>query len=96
MSLDLPARTVALGGLNCSSTIGAWRALLERVVVDDCGQDIVEYALLGALIGIAAVAIWQQLATSVGIAYGATDSTGVQGAVQGLSSCTPDPGGGGC
>jgi pilus assembly protein Flp/PilA len=74
----------------------AERDFLQRLLLDDSGQDIVEYALLGALVGIAAILTWQQLATTVGIAYGATDNTGVQGAVQGLSSCTPDPGGGGC
>ena len=65
--------------------------VLQRFVCDESGQDIIEYALLGALIGIAAILTWQQLATTVGIAYGTTDA-----GVQGLSGCTPDPGGGGC
>jgi Flp pilus assembly pilin Flp len=65
--------------------------VLQRFVRDESGQDIVEYALLGALIGIAAILTWQQLATTVGITYGTTDA-----GVQGLSACTPDPGGGGC
>ena len=73
-----------------SSTNGAANAL-RRFVGDESGQDIVEYALLGALIGIAAILTWQQLATTVGVTYGATDA-----GVQGLSACTPDPGGGGC
>ena len=64
---------------------------LRRFIGDDSGQDIVEYALLGALIGIAAILTWQQLATTVGVTYGTTDA-----GVQGLSACTPDPGGGGC
>ena len=55
--------------------------------VDESGQDIVEYALLTAIIGIAAIAIWNALATRVGIVYTAAD-TGVQN----LSACTPDPG----
>jgi Flp pilus assembly pilin Flp len=58
---------------------------------DDTGEDIVEYALLGALIGIAAILTWQQIATTVGTVYGNAD-----GAQQALSACTPDPGGGGC
>jgi len=65
--------------------------VLQRFVGDESGQDIVEYALLGALIGIAAILTWQQLATTVGITYGTADA-----GVQGLSACTPDPGGGGC
>jgi Flp pilus assembly pilin Flp len=55
--------------------------------LDDGGQDIVEYALLTAIIGIAAIAIWNELAIRVGIVYTAAD-TGVQN----LSACTPDPG----
>jgi Flp pilus assembly pilin Flp len=62
-----------------------------RFLIDDSGQDIVEYALLGALVGIASIVTWQQIATSVGNVYNAAN-TGVQG----LSGCTPDPGGGGC
>jgi Flp pilus assembly pilin Flp len=64
-----------------------WR----RLAADESGQDIVEYALLGALIGIASILIWQQLGTTVFNVYTAAD-TGVQNA----SACTPDPGGGGC
>ena len=60
---------------------------------DESGQDVIEYALLGALIGIASILIWQVLVTTVSDVYGAAD-TGVQG----ISSCTPDPiaAGGGC
>lgn len=65
--------------------------MFHRFIRDDTGQDVVEYALLGALIGIAAIVTWQQLATTVGAVYGAAD-----GAQQSLSACTPDPGGGGC
>jgi Flp pilus assembly pilin Flp len=72
------------------SRIGALR-LIRRFWRDDEGQDIVEYALLGALIGIAAIVTWQQVAAAVGVVY-----TTANGGVQGLSACTPDPGGGGC
>jgi Flp pilus assembly pilin Flp len=65
--------------------------MVDQFINDEDGQDLVEYALLGALIGIAAILTWQQLATTVGVVYGAADS-----AQQGLSACTPDPGGGGC
>lgn len=60
-------------------------------VADDSGQDIIEYALLTAIIGIAAIGIWQALAITVGDVYSAADS-----GVQDASACTPDPGGGGC
>lgn len=65
--------------------------MLQRLVADDDGQDVLEYALLAALIGIAAIAIWQALVTQLGTAY-----TSADGAVQANSACTPDPGGGGC
>jgi Flp pilus assembly pilin Flp len=66
-------------------------AMVRRLASDESGQDIVEYALLGALIGISSILIWQQLVTSVFNAYAAADA-----GVQNVSACTPDPGGGGC
>ena len=66
-------------------------ALLRRAIADDSGQDVVEYALLAALVGIASVLTLALLATTVGDVYTAADSD-----VQGVSACTPDPGGGGC
>jgi Flp pilus assembly pilin Flp len=65
--------------------------MFQRFIREETGQDIVEYALLGALIGIAAILTWQQIAASVGVVYGEADV-----AQQSLSACTPDPGGGGC
>ena len=66
-------------------------ATLTRVFADDSGQDVVEYALLAAIVGLASVLTWKLLATAVGDVYGAADTD-----VQGLSACTPNPGGGGC
>lgn len=65
--------------------------MLQRFLTDDEGQDLVEYALLAALIAIVSIVTWQQIAASIGTGYAASD-TGVQN----LSACTPDPGGGGC
>jgi len=65
----------------------AWRQLCS----DDAGQDLVEYALLGALVGIASILTWQLVVIAVGNAYTAAD-----GGVQAVSACTPDPGGSGC
>jgi len=65
-------------------------AIVARLL-DDSGQDIVEYALLGAIVGIASIVSWQLLVTTVGDVYSKADS-----GVQKVSACTPDPGGGGC
>jgi Flp pilus assembly pilin Flp len=68
-------------------------AIWARIRSDESGQDIVEYALLGALIGIASILTWQLLVVTVGNVYTAAD-TGVQA----TSACTPNPisAGGGC
>lgn len=50
-----------------------------------------EYALLTGLIALVGVFLWTNIRTGLGNAYSGWD-TGVQN----LSSCTPDPGGGGC
>ena len=65
--------------------------LIRQLWRDDAGQDLVEYGLLGALVGIAAILIWQQLVTTVGTEYTRANTN-----VQTFSACTPDPGGGGC
>jgi Flp pilus assembly pilin Flp len=66
-------------------------AVMRLLIRDDSGQDVVEYALLAAIIGIASILIWQLLVTTVGEVYTAADTD-----TQKLSGCTPDPGGGGC
>lgn len=69
-------------------------SLLARLLRDDQGQDIIEYALLSAFIGVVGILAWQNIGVGVNNAYRGWD-TGVQG----LSRCTPDPqafGGGGC
>ena len=68
-------------------------AAAARFSADESGADIVEYALLAALIGIAAILVWQQLVATVGTVYTSADTN-----VQVQSGCTPDPisAGGGC
>jgi Flp pilus assembly pilin Flp len=61
-------------------------ALLGKFWTDESGQDIVEYALLTALIGVASILTWKVLADKVGVAYLQADSD-----VQALGSVTPDP-----
>ena len=75
-------------------TFAGPHGLLADLLDDESGQDIVEYALLGAVIGIAAIVIWQQLATTVGEVYG--EAVAPTGEVQTLSSCMPGPDGTGC
>lgn len=64
---------------------------LARLLREEDGQDIVEYALLAALIGTVGILAWQSIAGGIGSAY-----TGWDTGVQDLSSCTPDPGATGC
>ena len=76
------------------ATLDGPRALIAGLFNDESGQDIVEYALLGAVVGIAAILVWQQLADNVGGVYGQTVAPA--GEVQNLSSCMPGPDGTGC
>jgi Flp pilus assembly pilin Flp len=64
---------------------------LARLVREECGQDIIEYALLAVFVGALGVVAWQNIQTGIGNVYSGWDS-----GVQTLSQCTPDPGGGGC
>ena len=43
--------------------------LLQRLVDDEDGQDIVEYALLTASVGLMGIATWPLIAASIGLAY---------------------------
>lgn len=50
--------------------------LLSRLLADDTGQDLLEYALLTAAIGLASIAVFDQIRTAIGVAY-ASWETGV-------------------
>lgn len=63
----------------------AFQSLCGRLLGDEAGQDIVEYALLTALIGVAAIVTWQAVANSVESAYLEADAD-----VQDLAP-PPDP-----
>ena len=65
--------------------------LLRRFLTGDDGQDLIEYALLSSLIGVVGVLAWNNIVAGILAAY-----TGWDTGVQGISACTPDPGGGGC
>lgn len=45
------------------------QALLIRLAVDDGGQDLVEYGLLAAIIGIVGVLVFPVIATKMDAAY---------------------------
>jgi Flp pilus assembly pilin Flp len=54
------------------------RAWLVRIAREDSGQDVVEYALLTAFFGLAALAAWTSIRDALGAGYTRT-TTGVQG-----------------
>lgn len=62
-------------------------ALGRRLWADDRGQDLVEYALATAGLGLVSIATWPAIATALGAAYQALDQ-GTQGLWQ-----PPGPGG---
>ena len=43
--------------------------LLNNLIVDDSGQDLIEYALVAALVGLGAVASMKGLANSINTAF---------------------------
>lgn len=66
----------------------AWASMIVACARDERGQDLIEYALLTAAVGVAGIATWPFIATSIGTAYRALD-TNTQGLWQ-----PPPPGGG--
>ena len=50
--------------------------LLSRLLVDDAGQDLIEYALITVAIGLASIAVFDQIRAAIGFVYG-TWETGV-------------------
>jgi Flp pilus assembly pilin Flp len=64
--------------------------IFRRLLLDDAGQDLIEYALLAAFIGTVSILVWNAIAAGIGADY-----IGWDGAVQGLSTTTPDPAGAG-
>jgi Flp pilus assembly pilin Flp len=60
---------------------------LAAVIADDGGQDLIEYALLTAIIGIAGLLVLSTLSTNMGTAYNSWNTAG-QNAWQ---PCPPQP-----
>jgi Flp pilus assembly pilin Flp len=48
--------------------------LFWRLICDDRGQDVIEYALLTAAIGLAGVAAWPLITTAIGVNYQGLDT----------------------
>ncbi len=62
------------------------RTMLRRFIFDDRGQDLIEYALLSALIGVVGIIAWTNVGGAINTTYTTWDTD-----VQGLSATTPDP-----
>lgn len=52
----------------------SWRGHVVRLLRDERGQDLVEYALLTAAVGLAGAASWPFIEQSIGTAYRALDT----------------------
>jgi Flp pilus assembly pilin Flp len=61
--------------------------LIDRLIHGEEGQDVIEYALLTAGIGLVGIAVWPAITDAVGVAYGNLDTQ-----TQDLWE-VPDPGG---
>jgi len=59
---------------------------IKQFLLDDSGQDLIEYGLLTALIGLVGVLAWTNIRAGIGIKY-----SGWGTGVQNVSQCTPDP-----
>jgi Flp pilus assembly pilin Flp len=59
---------------------------LRQFLQQDDGQNLVEYALLSALIGIVGILAWTNVGSAINVTYSSWD-----GSVQGISAITPDP-----
>ena len=57
--------------------------MLRRFTFDDRGQDLIEYALLGAFIGIVGIVAWTNVGSAIFTTYSGWDS-GVQTISAGL------------
>lgn len=55
-------------------TISASSRIVKRLVAEDRGQDLIEYALLTAGIGLAGLAVWPAITAAIGVAYGNLDT----------------------
>jgi Flp pilus assembly pilin Flp len=55
-------------------TLRTWRSVLARLVEDE-GQDLIEYALLTSVVAVVNIAVFQALMASLAAAYTAFDTS---------------------
>jgi Flp pilus assembly pilin Flp len=63
------------------------KTVLRRFIFDDRGQDLIEYALLSALVGVVGILAWTNVGGAINTTYTTWDTD-----VQCLSATTPNPG----
>jgi pilus assembly protein Flp/PilA len=51
------------------------KAFLQKLIIDESGQDLIEYAMVAALIGLLGVGALKSLANSLGKTFNATGNT---------------------
>ena len=55
--------------MNFQGTLKGTASLLRRLLHEEAGQDLIEYALVAALVGLGAVASMKTLSTKIGSAF---------------------------
>ncbi len=63
---------------------------IRRLIDEEGGQDLIEYALLAAFIGTVGILTWRAIGNGIG-----SDYIGWDTGLQNISATTPDPIGGG-
>jgi len=51
------------------------KQILNNLIVEESGQDLIEYALVAALVGLGAVTSMRTLATTIGTAFASVGSS---------------------
>jgi Flp pilus assembly pilin Flp len=54
---------------NSRAAVTGWRGFLRRFWNDESGQDLLEYALLTATVGLASAAVWGVMSETMGQTY---------------------------
>ncbi len=52
-----------------------FKQLMNNLMLEESGQDLIEYALVAALVGLGAVASMKSLSTSIGNAFSSIGTT---------------------
>ena len=52
-----------------------FKQIMNNLIVEESGQDLIEYALVAALVGLGAVASMRSLSTSIGSAFSSIGTT---------------------